>query len=482
MKNTFLRSICLTVLCLLCSTTLVSAQTGITWSDPVRMSDPDLGSSGSSIVADAAGVVHLMWSAASTGSNQTDTLFYARWDDASWTTPVDVLVSPGGKGAGWPELAVTPDGTLHAIWVTGGIGYSNLLYSHAPACCANQPQNWSQPVVLDSSALDTAALVADKLGHLHIAFSPYSPGSMVVYMRSDDGGSSWSVHEELDGGVTANDEYTMNPRLAVDDRNRVHAVWTVYPWPGRSVMYARSDDGGETWSSPQVIDSANRDDYREGYGPVFIDVETYSEDLVHLIWDGAPTVERTHVWSSDGGNTWSTRQLLFPEVTNAGRAGWNDMVFDSAGTLHAVSISGGPVLYSSWDGDRWSPSEDISQGIQGPHFLHMTVNLGNQLHATWSNYAVDPGTIWHVWGETPALAVAPTTLPAVQPTVTAAPAATVPTDEIRPTPQPRDADQFDTGQTASATSGVNALLFGAIPALTVVAVVVAVQVRRQRRR
>ncbi|TLN19025.1 hypothetical protein FDZ74_06365, partial [bacterium] len=68
----------------------------VAWGQPVRLTDPKIQSWSPTIIADAAGNVHLMWSQTMmTGSpaGMGDTLYYTRWDGEKWTTPSDVRVS-----------------------------------------------------------------------------------------------------------------------------------------------------------------------------------------------------------------------------------------------------------------------------------------------------------------------------------------------------------------------------------------------------
>lgn len=378
----------------------VQAQDTIVWSQPKRLSDPDFISGTPAIATDLAGNVHVMWSQTMTDArfpSEGDTLFYRRWTDQTWTEAVDVLAAPDA-GAQFPSLAVSSDGVLHAVWTTGGQG--KVMYAQAPACCADSPQNWSKPTSLGGPAMSTSALVVDNQGRIHVAFAP-SNSQVIVYMRSDDGGRSWLQTVEIPSGATREDEYTTNPRLAVDGSGRVHLVWIVEPWPGRFAMYAQSADGGDTWSPSRIIDRFDSGAYAsDEYGPEYIDVEVKADE-VHLIWDGAPTVERNHIWSGDGGTTWSEEaQLLFPEITRVGRAGWNDMVFDSAGTLHAVSLD--KPLHASWSGERWSASDDVSRVDEaitaGGEWVSVAVGLGNQLHVVWIDKFKEPYAVWHAWG------------------------------------------------------------------------------------
>lgn len=421
------------------STSIVIAQSGgVTWSQPVMFSNPETNAFPPTIIADMAGNIHLMWSQTVTENpppGEGDTIFYTRWDGKEWTPPADVLLSPDGAAAS-PELAITPDGMLHAIWQTGG-RTARVLYSHAPAYRAEDPKSWSYPISLGSPALDLSlAFAADAQGHLHAAFASMETFD-VVYRRSDDGGKTWPVWVDVPGGLRLSDEQTSFPRLTVDGKGRVHMVWTVIPWPGRAVVYARSDDGGDTWNEPQVIDTFTRKDYRADYGPTVIDVEAVGDDEIHLIWDGAPTVERNHVWSADGGKTWSRISIVFPQVTLTGRSGWNDMEEDSLGNLHAVSIQpNDPPLHASWNGAAWSTPDLIP--ASGPkEWLRIAISQGNQIMVIWTDKTDDPYTNWYVLGQIDAPELATQPLPVPTPLPTATPLPPTPTSVYyRPTPPP----------------------------------------------
>ncbi|NLS77597.1 MAG: exo-alpha-sialidase [Chloroflexi bacterium] len=384
----------------------------IQWSEPIRFSSADRTSS-PVVIADAAGNVHVMWSQytleppLATGG---DTLYYQRWDGQNWTAPADVLTSPRvNEAAERPELAVTPDGYLHALWNTGG-AHGTLYHSRAPACCAETAGAWSDPRLVDVGSLgETIALVADHQGRLYAAYASAETGGIVV-LRSDNSGLTWPTRSEFADPALARSEYSLYPRLAVDALDRVHVVWSVLPWPGHRVVYARSDDGGIQWRV-RIIDQADPERYpSEGYGPILIDVECRGEQEVHLIWDGAPTVERNHVWSLDGGDTWSEPALLFPEIKGVGRAGWNDMAFDSVGTLHSVTLM--QPWHAQWVDGMWSASTPLSTPPSWAENMRLAVNLGNQLHVVWNRvYEGEPNSVWYAFGQIEISSQLPQALP-----------------------------------------------------------------------
>ena len=81
--------------------THLAAQSGtVVWSEPVRLSDPEVDAWPPAIVTDMAGTVHVMWSQTMSEEDPTlyagDTLFYTRWNGREWSPLADVLVSSTG--------------------------------------------------------------------------------------------------------------------------------------------------------------------------------------------------------------------------------------------------------------------------------------------------------------------------------------------------------------------------------------------------
>jgi hypothetical protein len=185
------------------------------------------------------------------------------------------------------------------------------------------------------------------------------------------------------------------------------------PYPGRAVLYSRSDDDGNTWKSPVTIDEYDRFRYESEYGPYLIDVEAVGQDEVHLTWDGAPTVERTHVWSADGGESWSDPDTFIPELTAGGRALWNDMAADSSGVLHAVSIK--QPWAAQWTQGGWSKSVAIGERSFAED-MRLTISRGNQLHVVWLEVIPGrPSVVYYVRGISSAPEVETKPLPELGP-------------------------------------------------------------------
>jgi len=458
---------------------LATANSGVTWSDPVRLSDPNIAAGQPALAVDLSGVVHVVWSqtdqVGARIAGEGDTIYYSSFDGENWSRPMDVVVAEEDLAAQFPEVTVTPNGYLHLVYGTGGTN-SNLMYIRVHVRHARDIYAWSKPVAIASPAQGQHTFVSDSRGYLYLAYAGvYSKN--IHFVMSKDNGETWSREVEVSAGLQRPDEYGIYPRLAISESGRIHLVWNVLPWPGRLAYYAHSDDEGFTWSEPWLFDSSGSSAYREGFGPIVPDIQTFGGNQVHILWDGAPTVERNHIFSLDDGQTWSQPTVVFPEVSGAGRAGWNEMAFDSAGILHAVTIIG--PLHSSWDGLGWSKSQDIAvRSYTGDgEMMRIKVGLGNQVHALWLDRNVSPFTVWYARGQSAAPPVAPAPIPDPLPDEpVVGPSPTAQTMPFEPTPT------LDLGGPVPSSrdfSPGTALAVGVIPTLVIIAVAAVVVIRKR---
>lgn len=80
----------------------------------------------------------------------------------------------------------------------------------------------------------------------------------VVYKRSDAGGENWSENIVLADGFATN-QIISDPLMVVGNNNRIHCFYCVdnaKEWKGGWVAYVFSDDDGLTWSLPKDISVA----------------------------------------------------------------------------------------------------------------------------------------------------------------------------------------------------------------------------------
>jgi hypothetical protein len=205
---------------------------------------------------------------------------------------------------------------------------------------------------------------------LHALYAvPANEGRGIYYTRSSSGGDIWSLSRLVFDAAAAGWAAVDGPRLAVelgqDGRSTLHAVWVraaLSPdQPPLGVYYARSEDGGQTWSEAQRV--------AEG-AYAWPQVAVSGPGQVHLLWGAA---SGSHTW-------WHRRTLGAGEQALAagnGWAGWTrpeqvpgfgdvpgpvGLAADAAGGLHLAGLGqdlyGEPaLLYMVWEEGRWSERE-----------------------------------------------------------------------------------------------------------------------------
>jgi hypothetical protein len=314
---------------------------------------------------------------------------------------VDILLSPEGQGAFEARPILDDAGRLHIFWSAHGVGveaFDLLYHSWAPVNDAMDIRNW-QPPTLIAEGTSQCDVAMDLQGRLHLVYASASDGAGICHMLSEDNGDNWSSRMCIPHVSTVRDnEHAVKPRLAIDSRGYLHVVWVLadhsplrqLAYPGRAVCYARSIDGGKSWSDGISVDEVDsRDESYEGNQPEWGNVVVDNQDRVHVVWVGSPDMLRYHQWSADGGVTWTPRQVAIP---SGGYNIWCGIAVDGDGTLHLVWPSLQGLEYTRWDGRDWL-SPVLFEGTEGAHHADLVVALGTELHAVWQNHGGDLGKV-----------------------------------------------------------------------------------------
>jgi len=155
-----------------------------------------------------------------------------------------------------------------------------LALVHAPARSASAPPLFGPVAPLSATAaLDAAvdgapALATDGLGRWVAVWESFDSlgGTIgtdrdVLFARSTDGGATWSAPAPLDPGAAGDAAVDMEPAVAADGAGRFVAVWrsnNAALSGGRGADFdlfvARSTDGGASWSAPAPLDPAAASD------------------------------------------------------------------------------------------------------------------------------------------------------------------------------------------------------------------------------
>ncbi len=298
---------------------------------------------------------------------------YLRGDGQEWTEAVDILVSAAQTSLAIHSALIDSKGYLHLLWSDTGAIY----HSMAHVSFAENAQSWTT-TKLSSGHIPIGDLAIGKSGTLYCIIR--ADEFTLRFSVSEDGGAHWtestlvaSVSNPLAFAIT-------DVGLVWSDGKTLQLTWSIgaaeVDWMYWSVWYARTTDGGQSWSVEQEIASP-----RFGGSDVAVD----GNGGVHLVWgrNAGYADGRWHSYSTDQGLTWSKPGPLFQGISHAsGATGGYGLVVDGTGVLHLANSfnqDGVPVAYYTyWNVDRWSTPEFVMG--EGLHFATLALVRGNQLY------------------------------------------------------------------------------------------------------
>ena len=335
------------------------------WVPPTRLSEDELPAGWPAVVVDADGRVHVAWSQAAGPEGPYTTLFHASWDDAPGSRPRTGVVAPQASGAEiarQPALTVDTQGLLHLVWSGGEQG--EITYSRAQADQAAFGA-WSapRPLPAPSPVGSWPQIGADTTGRLHVVYAvPLNEKRGIYVTQSGDGGDTWSEPAGVFDAAAAGWAAVDHPALAVAADGTLHVAWVqgALPdtWPPRGVYYARSTDGGDTWTQPREMAGTGYDWPRLALlgGDVHL---LYARASGGGIWHRAPGTE------GEAGNGRGWRAAVRVPGWD-GAAGPYALTISGpatgpGGTLHLVGAdaAGESLLHTTFDGARWSALETV---------------------------------------------------------------------------------------------------------------------------
>jgi len=275
---------------------------------------------------------------------------------------------------------------------------------HASARRAAPPTNaYSSLVDLtqDLKAMgypDGRKLVRDQAGQLYVAYrKKYKQQQLTAYhifvAKSRDNGATWQVLNDGRPIETVGDYNQRVPAIAIDQQQVIHVVW--YGKDAKhngsdenQIKYARSSDGGVSWSTWQNI--APISGYRDQalwqeHPTIYVD----PVNTLYIVWEGRDSYYSDNsqvklVKSTDGGANWSTWINVMPGAGNRSRPA----LVAAQGQLYLFAYgrvgTRQQILYTATsDGMNWRAWNQIAaSGQDQRHFSVDTDGQGN-LHLAW---------------------------------------------------------------------------------------------------
>lgn len=417
-----------------------------------------------------------------------DAIFYRQFDGQSWSAPIDIVATVDGTVFEYPAAAADRTGRVHLVWS----GAQGLFYSSAHVAeASHSARNWEVPVLLASvGPVPRPKIVVDTDQVLHVAYAAASDDGNIYYLQSRDSGRTWSVPVLVSRSPDDPTSRHVAPQMIVDESGTLHLAWyEAGPpgWAGNRIWYVRSNDGGESWSEPLVLAEQTQEGEMQGG----VNLASAGPKRIVAVWICGTSTHRCTRWSDDGGMTWNPIQRLFGN--RASRAGWDAFATDAAGhaylivQLRAADIPNA-VYYSVFHDGSWldPPIPVLTEApLADAHHPQMAVGQGNRLHVVLEAYG--ESEIYYLTATTgaphelepEALPSPPARTPAVERSI----ATPNSVQKTTATPSRRDpgASLADIAPVSNTRAGEEwPVLVGILPALLFVLGIIGVQMRRRR--
>jgi hypothetical protein len=258
-----------------------------------------------------------------------------------------------------------------------------------------------EPKTVQSQSISSSAisynngrnLVVDSDNVLYVIYRARLTGDsyyQIYLARSDDGGSNWE-HIKISTPDYFQYDYQYSPAIAVDSNDVLHVVWygEVSGSSAYNIRYARSTDGGSTWSLYNVTTYTSYDRY---YPSIAVD----SKDNVHIVWYGRHSSSynnNIYYRTRSSTGTWGTETMITSHAYSLSLYQYRPSVeVDTKDNVHVVwygYFSSSLRYYNIQYAIKWSSNSTWSKPIAltTDSTYHnaptLTTDASNNVHVVW---------------------------------------------------------------------------------------------------
>ncbi|MFY9573446.1 MAG: sialidase family protein [Blastocatellia bacterium] len=275
--------------------------------------------------------------------------------------PANLSLHNGGSFA--PRVALDTTAAVNIVWGDTKDGGGKVIFVRS----TDEGATFTDPLDVSKSsgvAFDPEIAI-DPNDTIYVAWQDTAPGaSVIMFSRSTDGGSTFSEPRQVSTGTGRATEAA----IATDGEGRISLVWVDETTGHAEAYYARSTDGGESFSDPiNVSDFPNGDVHK----PTVVAVK----NTVYVAFQngdlfGEEAIKNRQVFlvrSGNAGASFDERQQISTANNSKGRAHSPAIVVDSRDVIHIVWIDAsvvgndeGLLFYSnSPDGRKFSQERMI---------------------------------------------------------------------------------------------------------------------------
>jgi hypothetical protein len=366
------------------------------WSQPVNLSASG-GTENPQIVAAADGKVHVFW------EDSYANMVYTSGDGRQWDPPTAVELPFFQADT---QLLADSNGLIYAFWLTDT---NELYYSFASAESAGLESAWSPEVRLNENIIAYKAAV-DANNQIHLAyilaFESVNAQAGLYYTQTLSGSQAWSTPVLIYASryyrtlLPPPGSFTPQTRsgavLQIDISAAVKDGQTevFIGWDDSAVkrnFFARSLDGGKTWSAPIGLDTPET--LASYQVPDHMHIQATAAGLL-LIWnrggENGENCTQHYQFSTDAGEKWLSEGDLWQEFG----ACPSDMRFFDDGQGHWVvtAVIQAQVYLLAWNGHQWSDPQSQTDllSFTNPETLDI-VDYGCQTSALLGPFLIMAG-------------------------------------------------------------------------------------------
>jgi len=315
---------------------------------------------------------------------------------ATWSAPNTVGTADGPASSVFAASSITTDrsGNWIVVWAVNNDTptLSAVLVSRS----GDNGTTWSAPsVVADNLGYvwsSRPSIATDGAGRWiatwHASPAGIGTPSGIDYAVSLDNGANWGVTSSINTG-TSSTIHNQHPHIAFGTGHWLLA-WSIRGSGNdtHDILAVRSNDGGDSWSAPQLVDTRTVTGDAIGYPSTESSPRLTTDGsgnwMIAWFYDVGGFVPRDAVArSSDNGATWSSPPArLLPDANHLEWSFWEPCIAtDRAGTWLmfweaprpneiALIQNNADILYSRWtsllvpdaDGDNISDVDEIASG------------------------------------------------------------------------------------------------------------------------
>ena len=333
---------------------------------------------------------------------------------------------PFGTNYGDPSSAIGTNGYFYEGYISGSGGMG-------VATSTNNGANWTTSTVSAMSSDDKNHLMVDKKvgspyeNRVYNTWTDFNGGAnnnQIVFKSSTNFGATWGSLINLSGSLNPG-SHAQGCNVQTGPNGEVYVTFVIYDsWPGGedAVGFAKSTDGGATWTKTRIYSAVNFG-IRGELKPTFIRVSSFpsmsvdrtggvNNGNIYITWPqrgvtpAGSDPDIVMIRSTNGGTTWSTPVRVNDDPINNGKeqyypwcavdqnTGQLNLVWydnrnttnDSTGVFMATSDDGGLTFDNFQVSDanfRPKPISGLASGYQGDYIGITAAN--NKAYPFWAD-------------------------------------------------------------------------------------------------